>query len=137
MAYGLPVYSRTGPCRSQDNVGKVIYTVYCPVAHGEGRFSVLDIAALCNPAGNVMGLMPHPIITPTTKAGKGKHDERLTRQEILDQQLVAPDLWEEIEETAVPRNLHVIIAGAGGATHLPGMVAAQTEKVLNNTLPPE
>ena len=22
--------------------------------------SVLDIAALCNPAGNVMGLMPHP-----------------------------------------------------------------------------
>jgi phosphoribosylformylglycinamidine synthase len=21
---------------------------------------VLDIAALCNPAGNVMGLMPHP-----------------------------------------------------------------------------
>jgi len=82
--------------------------IYCPVAHGEGRFSVqdesvaqllqtenliplqyggltknkkrktengklesvdypanpngsmLDIAALCNPAGNVMGLMPHP-----------------------------------------------------------------------------
>jgi phosphoribosylformylglycinamidine synthase I len=71
--------------------------IYCPVAHGEGRFairdesvtavlqsqnliplayvkrngaaadyptnpngSVLNIAALCNSAGNVMGLMPHP-----------------------------------------------------------------------------
>ena len=29
-------------------------------------------------------------------------------------------------ETAVSRNLQVIIAGAGGAAHLPGMVAAQT-----------
>ena len=73
--------------------------VYCPVAHGEGRFllgdpkavkaleakdqlalayvfddgspasgtypenpngSLADIAGICNPAGNVLGLMPHP-----------------------------------------------------------------------------
>lgn len=73
--------------------------LYCPVAHGEGRFrlaeaasladlqahdqialvyahpnglpangqypanpngSVADVAGLCNPAGNVLGLMPHP-----------------------------------------------------------------------------
>jgi phosphoribosylformylglycinamidine synthase subunit PurQ / glutaminase len=73
--------------------------IYCPVAHGEGRFvladpgdlavlqandqialtytladgapaqgaypenpngSIADIAGVCNPAGNVLGLMPHP-----------------------------------------------------------------------------
>ncbi|KAA3662801.1 MAG: phosphoribosylaminoimidazolesuccinocarboxamide synthase [Chloroflexi bacterium] len=45
--------------------------------------------------------LPHPIITPTTKAEKGQHDEKLTRQEILDGGLVAPELWREIEETAV------------------------------------
>ena len=32
----------------------------------------------------------------------------------------------EYAQTAGSRNLHVIIAGAGGAAHLPGMVAAQT-----------
>ena len=45
--------------------------------------------------------LPHPIITPTTKAAKGLHDERLTRQEILGNGLVSLELWEEIEETAV------------------------------------
>lgn len=59
--------------------------VHCPIAHGEGRYvhpdpaslaeagqialtyrstnpngSVADIAGVCNPAGNVLGLMPHP-----------------------------------------------------------------------------
>ena len=37
-----------------------------------------------------------------------------------------PDLMTEYAKTAVSRNLQVIIAGAGGAAHLPGMVAAQT-----------
>lgn len=44
--------------------------------------------------------LPQPIITPTTKAEKGGHDQRLTRQEILQSGLVAEPLWEEIEETA-------------------------------------
>ncbi len=64
-------------------------SIECPVAHGEGRFtlcepsalsrlqkngqialtyidgtnpngSTADIAGICNPAGNVLGLMPHP-----------------------------------------------------------------------------
>jgi phosphoribosylformylglycinamidine synthase subunit PurQ / glutaminase len=60
-------------------------TIDCPIAHGEGRFthpdaaglaaagqvaltyasgnpngSVADIAGVCNAAGNVLGLMPHP-----------------------------------------------------------------------------
>lgn len=37
-----------------------------------------------------------------------------------------PDLMFEYAETAAGRGLKVIIAGAGGAAHLPGMVAAKT-----------
>lgn len=37
-----------------------------------------------------------------------------------------PDLMFEYAETATERGLKVIIAGAGGAAHLPGMVAAKT-----------
>lgn len=37
-----------------------------------------------------------------------------------------PDLLFEYAESAIGRGLRVIIAGAGGAAHLPGMVAAKT-----------
>lgn len=37
-----------------------------------------------------------------------------------------PDLMFEYAEQAAARGLKVIIAGAGGAAHLPGMVAAKT-----------
>lgn len=37
-----------------------------------------------------------------------------------------PDLLMEYAGTAEERGLHVIVAGAGGAAHLPGMVAAKT-----------
>jgi 5-(carboxyamino)imidazole ribonucleotide mutase len=37
-----------------------------------------------------------------------------------------PDLLFEYAESAVKRGLKVIIAGAGGAAHLPGMTAAKT-----------
>jgi 5-(carboxyamino)imidazole ribonucleotide mutase len=37
-----------------------------------------------------------------------------------------PDLMFEFAEQAAERGLRVIIAGAGGAAHLPGMVAAKT-----------
>lgn len=37
-----------------------------------------------------------------------------------------PDWMGEYAKTAAERGLEVIIAGAGGAAHLPGMVAAQT-----------
>jgi len=37
-----------------------------------------------------------------------------------------PDLMFEYASSAVSRGLEVIIAGAGGAAHLPGMVAAKT-----------
>lgn len=37
-----------------------------------------------------------------------------------------PDLMAEYAHTAAGRGLRAIIAGAGGAAHLPGMIAAQT-----------
>ncbi|XCB28162.1 5-(carboxyamino)imidazole ribonucleotide mutase [Tunturibacter empetritectus] len=37
-----------------------------------------------------------------------------------------PDLLFDYAESAVERGLRVIIAGAGGAAHLPGMIAAKT-----------
>ena len=37
-----------------------------------------------------------------------------------------PDWMREYADTAAERGLRVIIAGAGGAAHLPGMVAAHT-----------
>jgi 5-(carboxyamino)imidazole ribonucleotide mutase len=37
-----------------------------------------------------------------------------------------PDLMHEYARTAESRGLAIIIAGAGGAAHLPGMVASQT-----------
>jgi 5-(carboxyamino)imidazole ribonucleotide mutase len=37
-----------------------------------------------------------------------------------------PDLLFEYAETAAPRGIKAIIAGAGGAAHLPGMLAAKT-----------
>jgi phosphoribosylaminoimidazole-succinocarboxamide synthase len=45
--------------------------------------------------------LPSPIITPTTKATGGAHDERLTRDEILERGLVAPPLWEQVEAAAL------------------------------------
>jgi phosphoribosylaminoimidazole-succinocarboxamide synthase len=45
--------------------------------------------------------LPAPIITPTTKAEAGGHDERLTRSEILERGLVSPEIWEQVERVAV------------------------------------
>lgn len=58
-------------------------------------------------------------------------DEVLTRFGVAHECRVVsahrtPDLLAEYASTAEQRGLEVIIAGAGGAAHLPGMVAAQT-----------
>ena len=42
-----------------------------------------------------------------------------------------PDLMFEYAEQARARGIQVIIAGAGGAAHLPGMVAAKTTLTSN------
>jgi 5-(carboxyamino)imidazole ribonucleotide mutase len=47
-----------------------------------------------------------------------------------------PDDMFEYAEDAAPRGLRVIIAGAGGAAHLPGMLAAKTTiPILGVTVP--
>lgn len=45
--------------------------------------------------------LPHPIITPTTKATDGAHDERLTRDEILAKGIVESSLYEQVEAAAL------------------------------------
>jgi phosphoribosylaminoimidazole-succinocarboxamide synthase len=45
--------------------------------------------------------LPAPIITPTTKATGGAHDERLTRDQIISGSLVEPALWAQVEQTAL------------------------------------
>jgi phosphoribosylaminoimidazole-succinocarboxamide synthase len=44
-----------------------------------------------------------PVITPSTKAQYGKHDEPISEAEIVRQGLVAPDVWREA--TAIARRL--------------------------------
>ncbi len=58
-------------------------------------------------------------------------DETLTEFEVPHECRVVsahrtPDLMAAFAESAEERGIAVIIAGAGGAAHLPGMVAAQT-----------
>jgi len=45
--------------------------------------------------------LPEPIITPTTKAPQGQHDEKITEAEIIDRGIVAPELWAEITDVAI------------------------------------
>jgi phosphoribosylaminoimidazole-succinocarboxamide synthase len=46
---------------------------------------------------------PEPLITPSTKAEYGKHDEPISEKEIVEKGLVSPEVWREA--TAVARRL--------------------------------
>ncbi len=45
--------------------------------------------------------LPAPVITPTTHAEVGGHDKPLSRQQIIEEGLVAPERWAEIERAAL------------------------------------
>ena len=45
--------------------------------------------------------LPSPLVTPTTKADAGAHDEPLTCAEVVSRGLVAPALWEEVQAAAL------------------------------------
>lgn len=45
--------------------------------------------------------LPKAVITPTTKADDGGHDERITPLEIMERGLVRPDIWAQIERVAL------------------------------------
>ena len=43
----------------------------------------------------------HPIITPTTKAEIGEHDQDISKEEIISRGLIPQDIYEKIEDTAL------------------------------------
>ncbi|MGC9467661.1 MAG: phosphoribosylaminoimidazolesuccinocarboxamide synthase [Anaerolineae bacterium] len=45
--------------------------------------------------------LPEPIITPTTKAGPGEHDERLTCAEVVERGLLDPRTWKIVQDAAL------------------------------------
>ncbi|WP_374366871.1 phosphoribosylaminoimidazolesuccinocarboxamide synthase [Dongia sp.] len=46
-------------------------------------------------------ILPHPIITPTSKADQGDHDAPLTPDEILAKKLVTPEQWQTLSRYAL------------------------------------
>lgn len=59
--------------------------------------------------------LPQPVITPTTKATGGAHDERLTSDEVISLGLVEPDLWQQVRDVALAifRRGQEVAAAAG------------------------
>lgn len=45
--------------------------------------------------------LPENVITPTTKAEAGQHDERLTCAEVEEKGLVEPELWKRVQEVSL------------------------------------
>lgn len=45
--------------------------------------------------------LPRPVITPTTKATGGAHDERLTSEQVVSGGLVEPALWSKVRKVAL------------------------------------
>ncbi len=45
--------------------------------------------------------LPEPVITPTTKATGGAHDERLTSAEVVERGLVDAELWTDIQRLSL------------------------------------
>jgi phosphoribosylaminoimidazole-succinocarboxamide synthase len=45
--------------------------------------------------------LPEPVITPTTKAAAGAHDERLTEAEVVALGLCSAERWRQVRETAL------------------------------------
>lgn len=63
----------------------------------EGRVSGIDL-----PSGlRFNEKFPGPLLTPSTKAQIGTHDVPVSSQEVLEKRLVDPDIWREIERTAL------------------------------------
>lgn len=98
---------------------------------GTRRNGVTEAAADASGAGR-----PDPVVG-VVMGSRSDWDTMVRAAEVLEQFGVAyerrvvsahrtPDLLFEYAEAAEGRGLEVIIAGAGGAAHLPGMLAAKT-----------
>ena len=66
--------------------------------------------------------LPRTIITPTTKAGEGGHDEPLTPADILERGLLSPAEWEEAQALA-----HALFARGRSLAAARGLILADTK----------
>jgi len=66
--------------------------------------------------------LPSPIITPTTKADHGGHDEPLSPSDVTRKGLVAPPLWREVETAALE-----LFARGQELAHTAGLILADTK----------
>ena len=66
--------------------------------------------------------LPAPVITPTTKATGGQHDERLTREQILERGLVSPAIWGAVETAAL-----ALFARGQQLAQLAGLILVDTK----------
>lgn len=66
--------------------------------------------------------LPRPLVTPTTKAPDGAHDEPLSVAEVADRGLVAPSLWADVVDIA----LHLFARGTALASTR-GLVLVDTK----------
>ncbi len=61
--------------------------------------------------------LPRPIITPTTKAQDGAHDEPITPADIVARGIISADRWQQIEQTALALfKRGQVLAAEGGLT---------------------
>ena len=66
--------------------------------------------------------LPHPILTPTSKAADGDHDAPLTPADILARGLLTPAQWEELSATAL-----ALFARGQAMAAVRGLILADTK----------
>ncbi len=66
--------------------------------------------------------LPEALITPTTKAEQGAHDEPITEREIVERGLVNAELWDEVRTTAL-----AIFARGEALAAIAGLVLVDTK----------
>ena len=66
--------------------------------------------------------LPTPVITPTTKAEAGQHDERLTSDEVVSNGLVDAELWAHVQSVALS-----IFAAGQAAADAAGLILVDTK----------
>jgi phosphoribosylaminoimidazole-succinocarboxamide synthase len=67
-------------------------------------------------------LLPYPIITPTTKAQLGQHDEDITSQEIIAQGLIDKNIYEQLEHYT-----QTLYQKGSEIAHQKGLILADTK----------
>ena len=80
-------------------VEMIVRGYLCGSAWRTYKSGVREICGVKIPDGMIENQrFPQPIITPTTKAELGRHDEDITREEILSQGLVSVEEYEMLEK---------------------------------------